>query len=90
MAENGSPPQEQPREEPRAPKTLFSCNWAERISPSRMSQGKRRKMRGKTWPNWIETIRVSWERIASSGYKRGHLLPIKMNPHLESKLLFSP
>ncbi|CAL2257848.1 unnamed protein product [Prunus armeniaca] len=42
-------------------------------------------MKGETWLNWRQPIKVSWEGGASSGYKKGHLLPIKGNPHPESK-----
>ncbi|PQQ15213.1 hypothetical protein Pyn_40151 [Prunus yedoensis var. nudiflora] len=90
MAESGHSSSRQLRENPRAPQILFLCNWAERISPNRMSQRNKRRNEGKIWPNWIETIRVSWRKEASSGYKRGHPLRIKNNPHLESKLPLSP
>ncbi|KAI5314681.1 hypothetical protein L3X38_043857 [Prunus dulcis] len=70
MAENGIPSLEHLREKLRASHTLFLCDLAEIISPNRMSQWKRKERRGKTWPNWIETMRVSWEGEASNGYKK--------------------
>ncbi|KAI5324636.1 hypothetical protein L3X38_033709 [Prunus dulcis] len=41
-----------------------------KISQNEMSQRDIREMKGETWQNWRETIRVSWKGRASSGYKR--------------------
>ncbi|CAL9030954.1 unnamed protein product, partial [Prunus brigantina] len=60
-----------------------------RSCQNKISQKKGGERKEKTWPNWIETIRVSWKMIASSGYKRGIFYPTRNNPHLDSKLHLS-
>ncbi|VVA33521.1 Hypothetical predicted protein [Prunus dulcis] len=42
-----------------------------KVSQNGMNQRERREMKGETWQNWREHIKVSWEGGASSGYKRG-------------------
>ncbi|PQM35904.1 hypothetical protein Pyn_04052 [Prunus yedoensis var. nudiflora] len=46
-------------------------------------------MKGETWQNWREAIRVSWEGGASSGYKRGVSPTHYLTPHLEGASITS-
>ncbi|CAL2256313.1 unnamed protein product [Prunus armeniaca] len=77
MARNRSSPLRQLRERALSTqKSLILCKLAERFHQNRMIEGMRGERKRKTWPNWIETIRVSWKTIASSAYKKRHFLPI--------------
>ncbi|CAL9013889.1 unnamed protein product, partial [Prunus brigantina] len=53
-------------------------------------KGGEEKGREKLGQNWVETIRVSLEKMVSSGYKMWPLLPNKGNPHPKSKLPLLP